>query len=94
MNSIALGMTYQKGDLITVKQASMMCVQSGNTRKFITTRKPTNAIFLSYKPTNSKDQIMFDYLSTSTPIMKACKVAIGNDICFVDSKSFFFHIQK
>lgn len=94
MNSGSVGMAYQKGDLITVKQATMMCVWSGSVRRFITTKKPTNAIFLSYKATSPEDEIIFQYLKHSTPIMKACKVAIGNDICFVDAKSFFFHIQR
>lgn len=93
MNSGSCGLTYQKGDLITIKQATMICVVSGNMKRFATTKKPTNAIFLSYEAASAEDEIMFEYLRHSTPISKACKVAVGNDICFVDSKSFFFHIK-
>ena len=91
MNSPSLA--YQKGDLVTIKQSSMVCTLAGGTRRFITINKPTNGIFLSYSANSEEDRHMFEYLKQSTPITRACKVAIGNDICFVDARSFFFHIK-
>ena len=85
---------YQKGDLITIKQASMVCVVSGDSKSFRVMKNPTNAIFLSYRANNEEDRRVFEYLKTSSPIIRACKIAIGNDIAYVDAKSFFFHIQR
>jgi hypothetical protein len=91
MNSMSLA--YQKGDLITIKQSSMVCMVSGDNKQFTTTRKPINGIFLSYtSPTD--DSVMYEYFKGSTSILRACKIAIGNDIYFVDAKNFFFHIQR
>ena len=88
-NSLA----YQKGDLITIKQSSMVCMVSGDNKKFTTTMKPINGIFLSYTSLTD-DTKMYEYFKRSTSILRACKIAIGNDICFVDAKNFFFHIQR
>ena len=91
-------LAYQKGDLITIKQSTMICLMNnkGDSWSFTTTKIPTNAIFLGYASHGSddKDRTMFEYLKSSSPILRACKIAIGNDIAYVDAKSFFFHIQR
>jgi len=87
-------LAYQKGDLITIKQSSMICAVSGDSTRYSTVKKPTNAIFLSYAEHVTEDRTLFDYLSRYTPIGKACKIAIGNEIWYVDAKNFFFHIQR
>ena len=92
-----ISVAYQKGDLITIKQSSMICLMSAmdDGWSFTTTKIPTNGIFLGYAShgADEKDRTMFEYLKKSSPIMRACKIAIGNDIAYVDAKSFFFHMK-
>ena len=91
-------MAYQKGDLVTIKQSSMICLvnNGGGGWSFKVTKSPTNGIFLAYatQESNDEDRTMFEYLKSSSPITRACKIAIGNDIAYVDAKSFFFHMKK
>ena len=92
--------TYQKGDLISIKQSSMILYvrdeQSENLKEFRTLRKPMSAIFLGFlrESRDAEDKELYNYLSRNTSIKNPCKVAIGTDYGYVDGSQFFYHSKR
>jgi len=89
-------LTYQKGDLVTMKQASLVYQKhetpSGIKKKFETLSKPTNGVFLGFLDMSDQDDL--EYLQSSASMKSPCRIAVGKSIYYIDEKSFFFHIQR
>ena len=89
---------YQKGDLVTLKQASLVYQKTlspdgAQKRKFMNLPKPINGVFLGFL--NQFDELdELEYLQSSASMKSPCRIAVGESIYYVDEKSFFFHIQR
>ena len=98
MNSGSL--LYQKGDLVTIKQASLVCTSelgdNGELRRsFSQLKKPINGVFLGFLDNRIQDDIDdLEYLKRAAMMRTPCRIAVGKSIYYIDEKSFFFHIQK
>ena len=90
------GCYYEKGDLVTIKQSSMVVYWEvpDETKSFKTTKKPTVAIFLGLAKETEKNSDIYKYLINHTPIKHPCKVAIGNAVGYVDQSHFFFYNRR
>ena len=94
--------TYQKGDLVSIKQSSMIVYiketagENYNPKEFRTAKKPMPAIFLGFlkESSDDADKELYNYLSRNTSIKNPCKVAIGNDYGYVDGSQFFYHNKR
>tara|TARA_Y100001938_G_C8058914_1_gene416045 strand:- start:154 stop:471 length:318 start_codon:yes stop_codon:yes gene_type:complete len=87
---------YQKGDLITIKESSMILFwqMPSSDRSFRTTKKPTSAIFLGLAKEMTSEEDVYTYLVNCTPIRNPCKVAIGDAVAYVDQSHFFFYNRR
>lgn len=83
---------YQKGDLISLKQNSLVLYWLGlqGNKKFETINKPTMAIFLGF----CQELEINNYLSGYTPIKNACKIAIDNKVAYIDGSQFHFYNKR
>ncbi len=90
------GCYYQKGDLVTIKQSSMVLYWQvpDSTKSFKTIKKPTSAIFLGLAKETEKNSDIYKYLINHTPLRNPCKVAIGNAVAYVDQSHFFFYNRR
>ena len=99
MNSGSL--VYQKGDLVTMKQASLVCqiekdMDGTLKRSFRRLSDPLSGVFLGFLDKRLvEDNDDLDYLNRSAAMKTPCRIAVGKSIYYVDEKSFFFHnIQR
>jgi len=94
MNSLSY--IYQKGDLITIKESSMVLYWqvADSIKSFKTTKKPTSAIFLGLAKDTERNTDIYQYLINHTPIRNPCKVAIGSAVAYVDQSHFFFYNRR
>ena len=98
MNSGSL--LYQKGDLVTMKQASLVCqtFPSGDgdiKRSFRQLNKPMNGVFLGFLERSIEDDAEeLTYLQRACQMRTPCRIAVGDSIYYIDEKSFFFHNQR
>jgi hypothetical protein len=86
---------YRKGDLVMIKQSSMVLYWIPDSIKsFKTIKKPTSAIFLGLAKETEKNTDVYSYLINHTPIRNPCKVAIGDAVAYVDQSHFFFYNNR
>ena len=89
---------YQKGDLVTIKQASLAYQKTTSSngsqkKRFWNLQKPISGVFLGFLTTiDELDEL--EYLQSSASMKSPCRIAVGESIYYVDEKSFFFHIQR
>ena len=86
-------LVFRKGDLISIKQDSMILYWMNGDRAFSSTKKLVNGIFMGIaNHDNSKE--VYDYCTKYTPIRNPCKVAIGDRMYYVDETSFYFYNKR
>jgi hypothetical protein len=86
-------MHYQKGDLVTIKQKSMVLEKSsenGESKTFFTLDKPVNGVFLGVLADEDPENYEIHY-GVGLSMKNMCKIAVGKSIYYVDERSFFFH---
>ena len=84
---------YRKGDLVSIKQDSMILYWDHGDRMFSSTKKLENGIFMGIAREDSSKEV-YEYCTKYTPIRNPCKIAIGNRMCYVDETSFFFYNKR
>jgi hypothetical protein len=86
---------YRKGDLVSIKQDTMMLFWDSGTyrRAFKRAKKPENGIFMGFAKEGAEKEV-HEYCIQFTPIKNPCKVAIGNRVCYVDESSFYFYNKR
>ena len=91
--------TYTKGDLITIRQGSMILIcddadrwdspRTGN-RRFQTALKPINGVFLGEVPETPEYKPFLEYVHNFTPLRKICKIGRGTDMFYVSPTNINF----
>ena len=84
--------TYQKGDLVTIKQDAFVLLESlsdGVPSEYKTVKTPINALFLGDKITEE----VYEYLMLFSPMKRPCKLAVGSRIYYSDI-SYINYYQK
>lgn len=84
---------YAKGDLVSIKQDTMVLYWDHGDRMFKTIKKPQNGIFMGIAREDSNKEV-YEYCKAYTPIRNPCKIAIGDRMCYVDEASFYFYNKR
>ena len=84
---------YKKGDLVSIKQDTMILYWDHGDRMFSRAKKVHNGIFMGIAK-DDVDSEVYDYCVNFTPIRNPCKVAIGDRMCYVDETSFYFYTKR
>ena len=86
--------TYQKGDLIRIRQASLLYKLGKDRVAVSTTSSPTYGIFLGYWKEHANNFAAHVDTESGMFFNSPCLIAVGTQKYIVDAKNFNFHTER